>query len=102
MLGLAPAASAATANPPFCKGVKSCTFGGDAGQTWVNAPASSAAKGRAIAARLLSNAKAVHRGYGAPRWINIHVIKKGSCRRTYGHRPPSRACAYEHVLKKLS
>ncbi|WP_176993527.1 hypothetical protein [Nonomuraea jiangxiensis] len=48
------------------------------------------------------NARAVHRDYGAPQWINIYVIKKGACWREYGQRPPSRSCTYAHVRKKLS
>ena len=102
LLGLAPAAQAA--NPPFCKGVKPCFLGGDVGVTWVNAAASSSAQGRKVAARLLRNAKAVHRKYGAPEWIDINVLKKGACWRKYGGitRKPSRACLYEHVERKLS
>ncbi|MFC4010455.1 hypothetical protein ACFOY2_24730 [Nonomuraea purpurea] len=103
LLGSAPAASAA-ANPPFCKGVKPCGFGGDQGQTWVHASASSAAKGRSVAAKLLRNAKAVHRRYHAPEWVDIWVIKKGACWRKYGGVPsrPSRACTYKHLERKLS
>jgi hypothetical protein len=104
LLGPVPAASAGIANPPFCKGVKPCVIGGDAGQTWVHASASSARKGRAVAARLLRNAKAVHKTYGAPEYVDIWVIKKGACWRKYGNATvePSRRCAYKHVERKLS
>ncbi|WP_157548880.1 hypothetical protein [Nonomuraea candida] len=98
------AAAGVSANPPFCKGVKPCVFGGDAGVTWVHASASSAAKARKAAARLQRNAKAVHRRYGAPEWVDIHVIRKGKCWRRYGSDSgePSRACTYKHVERKLS
>ncbi|MFD0473143.1 hypothetical protein ACFQ0B_36435 [Nonomuraea thailandensis] len=52
-------------------------IGGDAGVTWVLASASSSSKARRTAARLLRNAKAVHRQYGAPEWIDIRVVRKG-------------------------
>ncbi|MEV0384620.1 hypothetical protein [Nonomuraea sp. NPDC050643] len=102
LLGLAPAANAA--NPPFCKGVKPCVIGGDAGVTWVNAAASSAAQGRKIAARLLRNAQAVHREYGAPEYIDIRVVKKGACWRKYGGgtAKPRRSCVQAHVERRLS
>ncbi|GAB2950839.1 hypothetical protein ACFMQL_40760 [Nonomuraea fastidiosa] len=102
LLGLAPAASA-TANPPFCKGVRHCHFGGDPGVTWVTAFASSRAKANKAAARLLRNAKAVHRRYGAPRYIDIRVLKKGGCWKKYGSgtREPSRVCVLKRVERRL-
>ncbi|WP_433429452.1 hypothetical protein [Nonomuraea sp. CA-141351] len=103
LFGVAPAASAA-ANPPFCKGVRPCVLGGDAGRTWVHASASSKTRAGAVAARLLRNAKTVHRQYGAPEWVDIWMIKKGACWRKYGSATarPSRACAYKHLERKLS
>ncbi|MEV4115843.1 hypothetical protein [Nonomuraea sp. NPDC049695] len=103
LLGVAPAASA-TAGPPFCRGVKPCVIGGDAGRTWLHASASSKARARVVAARLLRNAGTVHRRYHAPEWIEIWVVKKGSCWRKYGNAMirPSRACTYKHLERKLS
>ncbi|MEV0234367.1 hypothetical protein [Nonomuraea sp. NPDC050786] len=103
LLAPVPAASA-TANPPFCKGVKPCVIGGDAGRTWLHATASSKAEARVVAARLLRNARTVHRRYHAPEWIEIWVVKKGACWRKYGSAliDPSRACTYKHLERKLS
>ncbi|MEQ4717098.1 hypothetical protein [Nonomuraea sp. B19D2] len=80
-----------------------CVFGGDAGQTWVHVSASKADAGR-VAARLLRNARDVHRRYHAPEWIDIWVIKKGACWRKYGGAEikPSRGCTHKHVERKLS
>ncbi|MFG1699964.1 hypothetical protein [Nonomuraea sp. NPDC049309] len=110
LLGLAPAASAATSattgpaeNPPFCKGVEHCRFGGDPGVTWVTAYASSRAKANKAAARLLRNAKAVHRRYGAPEHIDIRVLKRGGCWKKYGPGilEPSRVCVLKRVERRL-
>ncbi|GAA4949851.1 hypothetical protein HD597_002456 [Nonomuraea thailandensis] len=100
----ASASPAASANPPFCKGVKPCVIGGDAGVTWVLASASSSSKARRTAARLLRNAKAVHRQYGAPEWIDIRVVRKGACWRRYGSGKveASSACTYKRVERELS
>ena len=104
LIASAPAASAATANPPFCKGVKPCTFGGDIGVTWVNAAAASTAKGRKVASGLLRNARAVHRAHGAPEYVDIRVLKKGACWRRYGGggARPSRSCVIKRVERELS
>jgi hypothetical protein len=103
LLGLAPAAGA-TANPPFCKGVKPCVFGGDAGVCWVNASASTKAQARKVAAELLRNAKAVHRSHGAPGWIDIRVLKKGACWKRYGGGAykVGRSCVLKRVERRLS
>ncbi|WP_336215493.1 hypothetical protein [Nonomuraea sp. LPB2021202275-12-8] len=116
MFGLTPAASATareavagpvagsfSAPPPFCQKVRSCVVGGDTGWTWVHAAASSARKGRSVAARLVRNAKAVHERYGAPVGVSIYVIKKGACWSKYGRseRPPSRACTLKRVVKRF-
>ncbi|MFI7133199.1 hypothetical protein ACIBQ1_46510 [Nonomuraea sp. NPDC050153] len=104
LLGGATAVSAA-AGPPFCKGVKKpCVVGGDAGTTWVNTSASGKAQAKAVADRVLRNAKAAYRKYHAPEWVDIWVIKKGACWRRYGNVPSnaSRACTYKHVERKLS
>ncbi|UBU09582.1 hypothetical protein [Nonomuraea gerenzanensis] len=104
LLAAGTPAAGASAGPPFCKGVKPCVIGGDAGATWVLAAASSPARARATAARLLRNAKAVHRQYGAPEWIDLRVIKKGACWRRYGSGKveASRSCTYKHVERELS
>ncbi|MFI7453231.1 hypothetical protein ACIBQX_37490 [Nonomuraea sp. NPDC049714] len=76
--------------------------GGDAGWTWVHA-ATSRRTGRSVAARLLRNAGAVHKRYGAPPGATIYVIKKGVCRREYGASDarPSRACVLKGIQKRL-
>jgi hypothetical protein len=56
-----------------------------------------------VAARLLRNAKAVHKRYGTPSGVTIYVIKKGACRREYGASDarPSRACVLKGIQKRL-
>ncbi|MFD1930415.1 MULTISPECIES: hypothetical protein [Nonomuraea] len=100
-LGLAPAAPAAAAPRDFCSGVPAsrCLYGGDVGQAWAMAYATSASSAEKLAARLLSNAKAVRKAAGAPQDMDIWVVKGKDCYRTYLGRKPSRGCTYQHVAR---
>ncbi|WP_156326024.1 hypothetical protein [Nonomuraea sp. SBT364] len=102
LAGVAPAASA-SAPPSFCEKARPCVAGGDTGWTWVHAAASSGSEGRAVAAKLLRNAEAVHGAYGVPEGVSIFVIRKGACWRAYGasEREPGRACTLKRVQREL-
>jgi|SRR5690606_30495138 hypothetical protein len=104
VLALGLTAAPAVAGPaPFCTKVRHCVWGGDPGWTWVHAAASSKRKARAVAARVLRNAKAARKRYGAPRGVTIHVVRTGACWRKYraGEIEPTRSCTLRKVQRRL-
>ncbi|MEV4099525.1 hypothetical protein AB0J42_04630 [Nonomuraea sp. NPDC049649] len=58
--------------------MRRCAWGGDLGGTWVHAAAPSKRKARTVAARVVGNAKAARRRYGASAGITVHVVKRGA------------------------